>query len=200
MQLNPIQIHEMQSDEVWVPFHYAVAFRHDVEIYGSPPMRSHFLSRHPKISQDIPSPSDPKSCQWWSTNLGARHVAEALPWAQQGTARLPGLRAKAEYIRAPAVNNVSTPNLRRFEERVCWNKKSINQFPIPMHKTHVYVYVYVYIYIFILYTWLLAFVKTLDPLWASKSLGFMDVPKIWCRRGFDPSPLWLGPTHVFLVT
>ena len=79
--------------------------------------------------------------------LGSTEAAEALPWAQQGTARLPGLRAKAEYIRAPAVNNVSTPNLRRFEERVCWNKKSINQFPIPMHKTHVYVYVYIYLYI-----------------------------------------------------
>jgi hypothetical protein len=130
----------------------------------SPDIPRYPKSKRPKVlSMEIHQPRRTARGTWHGT------------W--QKLPGLPGLRAKAEYIRAPAVNNVSTPNLLRFEERVCWHKKSINQFPIPMHKTHVYVYVYVYIYI--IYTWLLAFVKTLDPLWASKSLGFMDVPKIW---------------------
>ena len=113
------------------------------------------IPRYPKISQvqatQSPVNGDPPTSAHGThgTHGTATKPGPLGSLGSLGTARLPGLRAKAEYIRAPAVNNVSTPNLRRFEERVCWNKKSINQFPIPMHKTHVYVYVYVYVYIYI---------------------------------------------------
>jgi hypothetical protein len=122
-----------------------------------------------QTSQDIPSPSDPKSCQWRSTNLGARHVARGTARGRSSLGSLgSGQRPNTSELQRLTMWVLQTCSVSKKE--FVGTKNQLINFLSPCTK-----HMYMYMYIYIIYTWLLAFVKTLDPLWASKSLGFMDV-------------------------